>query len=71
MDITDYFPFIFVSSVLFAGLIWLIKAQIAMSKEFKPNGGSSAKDALIRIERDIKDVRDKIDNHVHWHLDRD
>lgn len=71
MDITDYFPFIFVSSVLLAGLIWIIKAQIAMSKEFKPNGGSSAKDSLIRIEKDIKDVRNKIDNHVHWHLDRD
>jgi len=50
-------------SMVLAGLIWVIKAQVAMQKEFKPNGGSSTRDQLNRIES-------KIDNHIAWHLDR-
>lgn len=50
-----------------AGLIWLIKAQIALSKEFRPNGGSSTKDALNRIEQDVRDLRDRMDNHIDNH----
>lgn len=50
-------------SMVLAALIWVIKAQVAMQKEFKPNGGSSTRDQLNRIEH-------KIDNHISWHLDR-
>ena len=50
-------------SILMGGLVWVIKAQISMQKEFKPNGGSSTRDQLNRIEH-------KIDNHIHWHLER-
>jgi hypothetical protein len=38
-----------------------------MSREFKPNGGNSMKDAVNRIERDLRDVRYRIDNHVDNH----
>ena len=33
-------------SILMGGLVWVIKAQISMQKEFKPNGGSSTRDQL-------------------------
>lgn len=49
-------------SILMGGLVWLIKAQVSMQKEFKPNGGASTRDQLNRIEQ-------KIDNHIHWHLE--
>ena len=55
-------------SALLGGLAWLIRAQQAMQREFKPNGGSSTRDALNRIERDVRDIRVKVDDHIQWHL---
>ena len=57
-----------ISSAILGGLIWLIRAQQAMQKEFKPNGGSSTRDSLNRIETDLRDIRGKLDNHIDWHL---
>ena len=44
--------------------------------ELHPNGGSSLRDAVNRIEKvqseikqDTKDLIDKIDGHIEWHLD--
>lgn len=69
MSPTDFVPFIVIASALLAGLLWLIRAQISLGREFKPNGGASTRDSLNRIEADLRDVRTKIDNHVDWHLD--
>lgn len=55
-------------SAMLGGLVWLIRAQQAMQKEFKPNGGSSTRDSLNRIETDLRDIRGKLDNHIDWHL---
>ena len=55
-------------TVVMSALIWLIRAQIHMQQQFKPNGGSSAKDSLDRIERKLDRVEEKIDNHITWHL---
>lgn len=52
---------------ILAGLLWLIKAQISLSREFKPNGGSSTRDSLNRIESDVRDLRDRMDNHIDNH----
>lgn len=52
-----------------AGIIWLIRAQVAMQREFKPNGGSSTRDSLNRIEKDLRDIRGKVDDHIDWHMD--
>lgn len=48
----------------------------AIEVELKPNHGSSLRDAINRIEEnqgemkvDLKDVREKVDNHIEWHLD--
>jgi len=47
-----------------------------IDKELHPNGGSSLRDAVNRIEEtqqemkeDSKDIREKIDDHIEWHLD--
>ena len=53
-----------------AALLWIIRREILMQrKEFKPNGGSSTRDALVRIERDVRDIRHKVDDHIKWHMD--
>lgn len=57
-----------IAGVAVAALTWLIRSQLAMSREFKPNGGSSTRDALDRIERKLDNVETKIDNHITWHL---
>jgi hypothetical protein len=57
-----------VTAVL-GGLMWIVKAQVqAMARDLKPNGGSSTKDQLNRIERDVTEVRHKVDDHITWHL---
>ncbi len=53
-----------------AGLAWLIRAQLAMQREFKPNGGTSTRDALNRIETDVREIRSKVDDHIDWHMDQ-
>lgn len=56
-------------TALLGGLLWVVKAQVqAMRKDLQPNGGSSTKDQLNRIESDIKEVRNKVDDHIQWHL---
>jgi hypothetical protein len=52
-----------------AALVWLIRSQIGMSREFRPNGGSSTRDALDRIERKLDNVEHKVDGHIERHLD--
>jgi hypothetical protein len=57
-----------VTAVL-GGLMWVIKAQVtSMRRDLQPNGGSSTKDQLNRIERDVNEVRHKVDDHITWHL---
>ena len=71
MNFADFVPFIAIATALLAGLLWMIKAQISLQKEFKPNGGASTRDSLNRIEVDLRELRAKIDDHVQWHLDRE
>jgi hypothetical protein len=65
----EFLPFIVIASALLGGLLWLIRAQVALGKEFKPNGGTSTRDSLNRIEVDLRELRKRIDDHVEWHLD--
>jgi hypothetical protein len=56
-------------TALLGGLLWIIKTQVgAMRKDMQPNGGSSIKDQLNRIEKDVREVRHKVDDHISWHL---
>jgi len=65
----DLVPVTILLTAVLGGILWLIRAQIALHKSFQPNGGTSVKDQLNRIEDDVRDVRAKIDDHVAWHLD--
>ena len=69
MSPTDFVPFIVIATALLAGLLWIIKAQVKIQAEFKPNGGGSTRDSLNRIEVDLRELRGRIDDHVEWHLD--
>jgi hypothetical protein len=69
MSPTDFVPFIVIATALLAGLLWLIRAQVSLQREFKPNGGASTRDSLNRIEGDLRELRKRIDGHVEWHLD--
>lgn len=56
-------------TALLGGLLWIIKTQVAaMRRDMQPNGGSSIKDQLNRIEHDVREVRAKVDDHITWHL---
>ena len=65
-----------IAGAFMGGLMWLIRAQTALGREMKPNGGSSIRDALNRIEAgqveiktDVREVRARIDGHIDWHMD--
>ncbi len=54
---TDPLAFVGLAVALLAGLSWIIKAQISMSREFTPNGGTSLRDAVNRLEQDAMNMR--------------
>ena len=54
---TDPLAFVGLAVALLAGLSWIIRAQIAMAKQFTPNGGTSLRDAINRLERDAVEAR--------------
>ena len=68
---SDLVPLVILTTAVLGGVLWLIRAQLAMHKAFQPNGGSSVKDQLNRIESDMKDVRRKVDEHITYHLNND
>ena len=66
-DPGDLAALVTVAVAILGALSWLIKAQVNMSKEFQRNGGSSTKDALFRIERDLVQIRERLDAHIDHH----
>jgi hypothetical protein len=64
----DLIPIIGIITALLAGIGWIVKSQLAMQRAFQPNGGTSVKDQLNRIEADVREVRSKVDDHITWHL---
>lgn len=63
----DIAAIVTVAALILGALLWLIKAQISIQKEFQRNGGSSTKDALFRIERDLVQIRERLDHHIDTH----
>jgi len=57
-------------TAVLGGMLWLIRAQVAMQKQFQPNGGQSVRDSLNRIESDVRRVAEKVDDHIEWHMDQ-
>lgn len=68
MNAEDLAPFVAISVAVLGGLGWIIRAQIAMSRQFTPNGGSSLRDAINRLEIQVITLEKKMDDHVQFHL---
>lgn len=64
---SDLLPLIAIVSAILGGLLWMIRAQVHMMKEFKPNGGSTMRDSMNRIEKDMREVRGRLDQHIDTH----
>jgi len=62
-------PLVTIITALLAGLSWIIRAQIRLQKEFRPNVGSSTRDTLNEIRADVREIRGKVDDHIDWHMD--
>jgi hypothetical protein len=56
----DLVPVVVIISGILAGILWMIRAQAAMSKQFQPNHGNSLRDSIDRIER-------RLDRHLDDH----
>jgi hypothetical protein len=63
----DLVPIVVVGTAMLGGILWLVKAQAAILREFRPNGGSSLKDQMNRLERDFRYHRDRLDKHIDHH----
>jgi len=58
-------------TTILGGVVWLIRATIAMQRDLtKPNGGSSTRDSLNRIEADLRQMNGRLDDHIEWHMDQ-
>ena len=56
-----------IATAILGGLLWLIRAQVSMLREFKPNGGQSARDQWNRTEADVREIRRRLDDHIDNH----
>ena len=54
-------------AIIIGLLIWIIRLQIKMAKQFQPNGGSSLQDSVNRIEHDQRYLRNRLDQHINEH----
>lgn len=56
--------------LLLSGLIFVIDARISrIKKEMTPNGGTSMRDVLDRIEAQNDKLEEQLDHHINWHLE--
>jgi|TARA_B100001093_G_scaffold232872_1_gene223283 hypothetical protein len=57
--------------LLLSGLIFVIDARISrIRKEMTPNGGTSMRDVLDRIEKQNEKLEEQLDHHITWHLEQ-
>jgi len=66
-SVEDLIPLVVIGSAILGGVLWLIRAQVHMSKEFKPNGGATMRDSMNHIEKDMREVRGRLDQHIDTH----
>lgn len=60
-----------IAGVIVGVLFWLIDSRLGkVLQEFKPNGGSSVKDQLDRIEKKVDQLEVKVDGHINWHMNQ-
>lgn len=66
-NLGDLVPVVIIVTALLAGIMWIIKAQNAMNRQFQPNHGHSMRDSIDRIEKDTRDLRNRMDQHIDNH----
>ena len=66
-DPGDLAVLVTIAVAVLGALLWIIRAQVSLMREFRPNGGSSTRDSLNRIESDVRDLRVRMDNHLDNH----
>jgi hypothetical protein len=67
----EFLTILSITALVFAALMWLIKAVSAIQHETKPNSGLSMRDSIDRIENNVNKLNDKLDGHITWHLDKE
>jgi hypothetical protein len=67
----EFLTVLSITALVFAALMWLIKAVSAIQHETKPNSGRSMRDSINRIEASVDRLNDKLDGHITWHLDKE
>jgi hypothetical protein len=62
-------------AIISGALLFLIKSQVALTRQAQPNGGSSLRDAFDRLEAsvgdihaDVREIRATQQAHMDWHL---
>jgi hypothetical protein len=67
----EFLTVLSITALVFAALMWLIKAVSAIQHETKPNSGMSMRDSIDRIEKNVDKLNEKLDGHITWHLDKE
>lgn len=66
-EVSDLIPIFVIASMVLGALVWIIRAQLSMERQFKPNGGHSLRDSIDRLERNDNYLRDRLDQHIDQH----
>ena len=61
-----------IAAAVVGSLFWVVRAKVdQVIHETKPNSGTSMRDAIDRIERQVERLNDKLDSHIDWHLNKE
>ena len=61
-----------IAAAVVGSLFWVVRAKVdQVLHETKPNSGTSMRDAVDRIERQVERLNDKLDGHIDWHMTKE
>ena len=61
-----------IAAAVVGSLFWVVRAKVdQVIHETKPNSGTSMRDAIDRIERQVERLNNKLDSHIDWHLNKE
>ena len=64
LDPAQILTMLSIGGVVLGVLFWIIDSRLnKVLREFQPNGGTSVRDQLNRIEA-------KVDGHIDWHMNQ-
>jgi len=72
---TEWLTILTIGGLILGALSWIIKSQIAMTRDLKPNGGSSLRDQIDGIRdsqqetrEDVREIRSQLSAHFRDHM---